>query len=282
MEKESRKPEWLKVKSFTGVNFEHINRLLRVNQINTVCQAANCPNRGECYNRGTAAFLILGPTCTRNCRFCNISTGVPANVDPEEPRRVAEAVDSLNLNYAVITSVTRDDLPDGGAQQFVKTVNLIREKISEVTIEVLTPDFKNKPDARNIISRCNPDVFNHNIESVPRLYTVVRPRADYQSSLKLLKFVSYNSTAAIKSGLMVGMGETFAELKTLFKDLAKNNVSILTIGQYLSPSKNHLPVNRYLLPDEFVQLKKTAEQAGIKYVLSAPLVRSSYKADSIQ
>ncbi len=277
--KTGRKPAWLKVRAFTGGGFDHVNRLLKHHGINTVCRAANCPNRGECFNRGTATFLILGPVCTRACRFCNIPTGKPAPPDTDEPRRIASAAQEMHLKHVVVTSVTRDDLPDGGAEQFARTVRMLRRSLPQATIELLTPDFKDSPQGRRIICDASPDVFNHNVETVPRLYPLVRPGADYQRSLNLLGWMHENSNAVTKSGLMVGLGESFGELTAVFADLARSSVSILTIGQYLSPSKRHFPVARYLHPDEFVQLAGQAKKAGISTVISGPLVRSSYKAD---
>ena len=279
MKESLKKPEWLKVKVFSGAEFNRVNRLLKEHKLNTVCQAANCPNRGECFNRGTATFLILGSVCTRNCRFCDIKSGQPGAVDAEEPSRVATMARELSLKHVVITSVTRDDLPDGGAQQFADVVAQLREKVKGATVEVLTPDFQGLPNAPDIVVEAVPDVFNHNVETAPRLYSSVRPGADYRCSLNLLKYVADNSNIVTKSGLMVGMGERFEELEVVFKDLADSGVSVLTIGQYLAPSKDHFPVDRYVHPDEFVELKRLAELAGIKKVFSAPLVRSSYMAD---
>lgn len=275
----SRKPDWLRVRAFSGSGFDQVNQLLREYNLNTVCRAANCPNRGECFNRGTATFLILGPVCTRNCRFCDINSGIPRAVDESEPERLAEVAAKLNLRYVVVTSVTRDDLPDGGAHQFARVVRLLRQQIKDVKVEVLTPDFKDKPGAIDVVIDSTPDVFNHNVETVPRLYPDVRPMANYECSLALLKYVADKSDIVTKSGIMVGLGETIDELGDLFMDLAHNSVSILTIGQYLAPSKDHFPVSRYVHPDEFAALKVMAEQAGIKNVISSPLVRSSYKAD---
>jgi lipoic acid synthetase len=274
-----KKPSWLKVKAFRGAGFDRINRLLKERELNTVCQAANCPNRGECFNRGTATFLILGPVCTRNCRFCDVKPGQPAPVDIDGPARVARMARELELRHVVITSVSRDDLPDGGAGQFVEVVNRLRKELGTATVEILTPDFKTTPEVWNMIVGCHPDIFNHNIETVPRLYPEVRPQADYSVSLKLLKYVATESDIMVKSGLMVGMGESFDELQEVFRDLADSGVSLLTVGQYLAPSKDHYPVYRYLHPDEFLELRRLAEQAGIKQVFAAPLVRSSYLAD---
>ena len=214
-------------------------------------------------------------------QFCDIEPGRPSILDSTEPRRVAEMSAKLNLQYVVITSVTRDDLPDGGATQFHKTVKEIRKVLPNTLIELLTPDFLHAPDAIDTIIDCTPDVFNHNLETVKSRYVVVRPQANYQSSLDLLKYVSENSEIKTKSGIMVGVGETINELKVLFDDLHRHNVSVLTIGQYLAPSKHHLPVNKYYHPDEFLKLKQFAEDSGIEKVVSAPLVRSSYRADQI-
>lgn len=281
MNSNQRKPEWLKVKAFSGEKFQEVNSLLKSYGLNTVCQEANCPNRGECYNRGTATFLIMGPNCTRNCGFCDVISKAPVDLDPEEPKKVAEVAAGLKLKHVVVTSVTRDDLPDGGADQFAKVVCELRKKLPKATIEILTPDFKNKESALDILLVHPPDVFNHNVETVPRLYKRVRPAADYQVSLSLLNSVAKRNISKIKSGIMVGLGERVEELVQVFEDLVNNSVSLLTIGQYLSPSKNHLPVEKYYHPDEFLHLKELAEQAGIKKVASAPLVRSSYKADQL-
>ncbi len=274
-----RKPSWLRVTGFSGRGYEQVNRLLRHYGLNTVCHAANCPNRGECFNRGTATFLIMGPKCTRNCRFCDIEPGRPAPLDPTEPQRVASASKELNLRHVVVTSVTRDDLPDGGVRHFAATVAALRQELPEASVEILTPDFRGVPEAVDIVVAARPDVFNHNVETVPRLYPTVRPGADYRRSLDLLRAVGDRSDIVTKSGLMVGVGETRDELLPVFKDLADAGVRVLTIGQYLAPSKEHLPVVRYWHPDEFSDLKRAAEAAGIATVVSAPLVRSSYKAD---
>ncbi len=274
-----RKPAWLKVTAFGGGDFNRVSSLLKTYGLNTVCQEANCPNRGECFNRGTATFLILGPLCTRNCRFCDVRPGRPLSPDPDEPYRVAEAARQLNLQYVVVTSVTRDDLPDGGAGQFAATIQAIHEALPKSRVEVLTPDFKGVDDALDIVMTAKPDVFNHNLETVPRLYADVRPGADYRRSLKLLSNARVRFGAMTKSGVMVGLGETTEELQKVFDDLAANHVSLLTIGQYLSPSKNHLPVERYVPPEEFETLAEMAKSSGLKRVFSAPLVRSSYHAD---
>ena len=275
-----RKPDWLKVSGFSGRGYEQINHLLRQYGLNTVCQAANCPNRGECFNRGTATFLIMGPRCTRNCRFCDVQPGRPAPLDPSEPENVAAVSEQLKLKHVVVTSVTRDDLPDGGTAHFAATVAAIRERLPAATVEILTPDFKKVPEAVDRIIEMRPDVFNHNIETVPRLYRSVRPAADYRRSLDLLAEVGRRSEIVTKSGLMVGLGEERSEMLVVFADLARAGVKLLTIGQYLAPSKEHHPVVRYVTPDEFDDYGREAKRAGIPQVFSAPLVRSSYKAEA--
>jgi len=273
-----KKPPWLKVRACGNEKFLEVQALLKKHNLRTVCQEANCPNRGECFSSGTATFLILGPNCTRNCRFCNISPGRPAPVDDKEPERVAQTVSILKLRHAVITSVTRDDLPDGGAGQFARVVESIRKRNPQTAIEVLTPDFRGNKESLEIIFRAGPDIFNHNVETVPRLYGSVRPGADYRQSLDVLRYASRRGESAVKSGLMVGLGETVSELHQVFHDLEKSGVEYLTIGQYLSPSGNHHPVAKYYSPSEFKELGETALSTGIKHVYSAPLVRSSYHA----
>lgn len=274
-----RKPPWLKVTAFSGSGYERVSHLLTDQSLHTVCQEANCPNRGECFNRGTATFLIMGPQCTRNCRFCNIQTGRPAALDAGEPARIAEVAARLKLRHVVVTSVTRDDLPDGGAGHFAATVTELRKRLPKASIELLTPDFRDCPEALPIIIKASPEVFNHNVETVPRLYTTVRPGADYRRSLDLLRHMARQSDMVIKSGLMVGLGETNDELEAVFADLADAGVQVLTIGQYLAPSKKHHPIDRYVPPEEFDRLAKAARASGIGKVFAAPLVRSSYRAD---
>jgi lipoic acid synthetase len=256
-----------------------VSGLLNDLHLNTVCQEANCPNRGECFNRGTAVFLLMGPVCTRNCGFCNVQTGKPKPLDPQEPNRVAEASRRMSLRHVVITSVTRDDLVDGGAAHFAETVLAVRSALPKATIEILTPDFRGSEDSLRIVMSARPDVFNHNVETVPRLYPRVRPSADYTRSLTLLKSASAYDRTLIKSGLMVGLGETSAELEQVFRDLAESHVSLLTIGQYLSPSSTHLPIARFVPPEEFDEYRLMGERAGIASVFAGPLVRSSYLAD---
>jgi lipoic acid synthetase len=280
-ERHARKPSWLKVKAFGGQRFNDVSLILRERGLFTVCQEANCPNRGECYNRGTATFLILGPRCTRNCAFCDVSPGRPAPVNEREPQMVAEAASIMKLKHVVVTSVTRDDLADGGAGQFAQTIREIRRRLPECTIEVLTPDFKGSLESLDMVMQAGPDIFNHNVETVPRLYPEVRPSADYQRSLDLLETAATEYKARTKSGLMVGLGETRDELISVFHDLAAHKVTMLTIGQYLAPSPDHHPVIRYVPPDEFDDLAGLAREAGIAKVFAGPLVRSSYLADSM-
>lgn len=275
-----KKPDWLKVKACGDKKYLETLALIKNHRLETVCQQANCPNRGECFSSGTATFLILGNVCTRNCRFCNISPGKAKPVDDDEPNRIAEAVAILNLEHAVITSVTRDDLPDGGCGQFVKVIEAIRKLNNKVTIEVLTPDFRGVRDNILEVLEAKPDLYNHNIETVSRLYQTVRPAANYIQSLNLLKLIS-SRKAAVKSGIIVGLGETVDELKTVFTDLSEAGVEYLTIGQYLAPSQNHYSVKKYYEPSEFDSLAEAARRAGIRSVFSAPLVRSSYQAGEI-
>ncbi|SYZ72439.1 Lipoyl synthase [Candidatus Zixiibacteriota bacterium] len=272
------KPPWLKVRASLDERYRRVQGLLKEQNLHTVCQEANCPNRGECFSSGTATFLILGPTCTRNCRFCNVTHGAVAPVDEDEPARVARTVEVLQLRHAVITSVTRDDLPDGGASQFGAIIKAIRAQDKRVTVEVLTPDFKGDKEALETVYRAGPDVFNHNVETVPRLYQEVRPQADYERSLGVLRSACDFGGMVVKSGLMVGLGETTEELENVFLDLHRAGVRFLTIGQYLAPSPKHFPIARYYHPDEFRDLARKAEKCGLERVFSAPLVRSSYHA----
>ncbi len=271
------KPDWLKVKACGDQKYLKTLALINDNQLETVCRQANCPNRAECFSSGTATFLILGKICTRSCRFCNITTGKPTPVDDDEPNRVARAVKIMQLRHAVITSVNRDELPDGGARQFVKVIEAIRRLEKSITIEVLTPDLRGVEENIIMVLDAEPEVFNHNIETVPRLYQSVRPAANYNQSLDLLNLIS-GGRVAVKSGIMVGLGETVNELKNVFADLSIHGVEYLTIGQYLAPTREHHPVMKYYSPSEFDTLADAARQAGIKSVFSGPLVRSSYHA----
>jgi lipoyl synthase len=273
-----RKPSWLKVKLPVGSQFVKVKELVKNSQLHTVCESAHCPNIGECWNRKTATFMILGDVCTRNCRFCAVDHNKATPLDTQEPERVAEAVAKLGLNYAVITSVTRDDLVDGGANHFAKTISAIKAARPECKIEVLIPDFQGSEDALSIVLDAKPDVLNHNIETVPQLYSIARPQADYKRSLELLRSAS-RAGFKTKSGLMVGLGETMEQINIVMQDLVEYGCNMLTIGQYLQPSKSHLPVARYVEPKEFGKMKKIGLELGLDSIEAGPLVRSSYHAD---
>lgn len=275
-----RLPEYLKRPIIDTDKTKNVRRILKENCLNTVCEGARCPNKNECYQKNTATFLIMGNVCTRNCRFCNISCEKPQPLDENEPKHIAKAVQELDLKYVVITSVTRDDLADGGAEHFVNCLKEIKNLTPNVQTEILTPDFKGDKFALNKIIKAiyPPDVFNHNIETVPSLYKKARPQAIYQRSLDVLKYVKDNSNILTKSGLMVGLGETFEELEKTLIDLKNINCDIVTIGQYIQPSKSHLPVEKYYMLEEFEQLKTLAKKVGIKNYQIGPLVRSSYNA----
>lgn len=274
-----RLPPWLHKRIPASGNIEATRRLLEELKLNTVCQSALCPNLGECFSRRTATFMILGNTCTRNCRFCAVQGGQPQPPDPDEPRRVALAAARLSLKHVVVTSVTRDDLPDGGAGQFAATIQAIREHLPGAVIEVLTPDFQGKREALAKVLEAGPHIFNHNIETVPRLYPEVRPGANYQRSLEVLKQVKEMAPGIYtKSGLMVGLGETKEEVEQVMADLRKVNCDILTIGQYLRPSPEHLEVKEYIPPEVFDYYGTRGQEMGFLYVAAAPFVRSSYNA----
>jgi lipoic acid synthetase len=274
-------PPWLKRRIQTGGHADRVRELLRELELATVCQNARCPNLGECFGSQTATFLIMGSVCTRNCRFCAIAGGAPGPLDPGEPQRVAEAARRLELKHVVVTSVTRDDLPDGGASHFVATVREIRGACA-ATVEILTPDFGGAEGPILEAAACRPDIFNHNVETVPRLYAEVRPLADYGRSLDLLRLVKEHFPDILtKSGFMVGLGETAEEVGTLLADLREAGCDIVTIGQYLQPSPEHLPVERYVHPDEFEEYGKLARGMGFRGVASGPYVRSSYNARRI-
>ncbi len=273
-----KRPDWLKVRLPTGKNYKEVHELMRKSKLNTVCEEAKCPNLAECWNRRTATFMILGDTCTRSCGFCNIKVGIPNELDLDEPRRVAESVETLELRHVVITSVDRDELRDGGASIFSETVRLIRQKMPETTIEILIPDFKGEEESFKIILQNPPDILNHNLETVKRLYHGVRPQAKYERSLDLIRWFKDHGLRT-KSGIMVGIGETKEEVIELINDLFDHGCDIMTIGQYLQPTKNHLPVHRYVTLDEFQFYKDYGLQLGLKAIESSPLVRSSYHAD---
>ncbi len=273
-----RRPDWLKVRLPSGDNYREVLSMMRKSKLNTVCEEAKCPNLAECWNNRTATYMILGDTCTRTCGFCDVKTGRPTFLDWDEPNRVAQSVVDLGLKHVVITSVNRDELKDGGAAIFSKTIELIREKTSSCTIEILIPDFQGDESAFEIIMQNPPDILNHNLETVPRLYHAVRPQADYQRSLDLIKWFKGRGLKT-KSGIMVGIGEETEEVLELMTDLKNHKCDIMTIGQYLQPTKTHLPVDRYVTLEEFAMYKENGAKLGFKAVESGPLVRSSYHAE---
>ncbi|MCB0729922.1 MAG: lipoyl synthase [Ignavibacteriae bacterium] len=273
-----RRPDWLKVRLPSGDNYREVLSMMRKSKLNTVCEEAKCPNLAECWNNRTATYMILGDTCTRTCGFCDVKTGKPTFLDWDEPNRVVQSVLDLGLKHVVITSVNRDELKDGGAAIFSKTVELIREKAPNCTIEILIPDFQGSEVAFEIIMKNPPDILNHNLETVKRLYHAVRPQADYQRSLDLIKWFK-NKGLKTKSGIMVGIGEKTEEVLELMQDLKNSNCDIMTIGQYLQPTKTHLPVDRYVTLEEFAQYKNEGKNLGFLAVESGPLVRSSYHAE---
>jgi len=275
-----RIPEWIRVRVHEGENFKQLRQLVQERRLHTVCQEAHCPNIFDCWNRRTATFMILGDVCTRACRFCAVTSGRPTELDIGEPLRVAESVADLGLRHAVITSVDRDDLRDGGAEIFARTIRAIRRRSPGTSIEVLTPDFQGDRDAIRVVVEARPDIFNHNTETVPRLYARIRPRAVYANSLGLLAYVKELAPQMVtKSGVMVGLGETHEELLDVFRNMRSHHIDVLTVGQYLRPSKKHAEVVRYYRPEEFQELKRAAIAMGFAHVESGPLVRSSYHAD---
>jgi lipoyl synthase len=276
------KPPWLRRKLPSGPEHEQVRALIRQGQLHTVCQEAMCPNQFECFSARTATFLILGATCTRHCRFCNIESGPMRQPDPKEPVRVAEAAQRMKLRYVVVTSVTRDDLPDGGAGIFSETIMAIRKKIPRALVEVLIPDFQGDLNALKTVVDARPNVLNHNIETVSRFYPTVRPEADYHRSLELLRSAStMDENVATKSGIMLGFGETTDEIKQTLYDLRSSGCRIVTIGQYLQPTQRHLPVTRFVPPEEFEKLRDEALKMGFSEVASGPFVRSSYHAKEL-
>lgn len=280
-DKKLPKPDWLRVRAPVSQGYKDTHALMREHKLNTVCEEAACPNIGECWSVKHATMMILGDTCTRACAFCNIKTGVPNPVDPEEPRNVAIAVQKLGLRHVVITSVDRDDLDDGGANHFAQVIEYIRTTSPETTIEILTPDFRRKDGNLEIVVKARPDVFNHNIETVPRLYQRVRPGARYFHSLNLLKKVKEQDPAMFtKSGIMVGLGETKEEVLQVMDDFRSADIDFITIGQYLQPTPNHAPVDRFVTPDEFRYYERVAKTKGFLMVSASPLTRSSYHADA--
>ncbi len=273
-----RLPEYLKRPIIDTEKTKKVRHILKNKCLNTVCEGARCPNKNECYSKNTATFLIMGNVCTRNCRYCNIRTEKPAPLNNDEPLHIAEAVKDLGLNYVVITSVTRDDLPDGGAEHFANCIYKIREFNQDIKIEILTPDFRGNNGALDTIIKTRPDVFNHNIETVESLFKTARPQGNYRKSLGILEYIKDHSDIVTKSGLMVGLGEKPNEIEKTLRDLKNAKVDIITIGQYIRPSKEHLPVSKYYTLDEFEELKKLAKQIGFMNYQIGPLVRSSYKA----
>jgi len=276
-----RKPEWIRARPQGGAQVQRLKKILRDQGLHTVCEEANCPNLGECFDAGTATFMILGDICTRRCPFCDVAHGKPRPVDVDEPARLAETVAAMGLNYVVITSVDRDDLRDGGAAHFAAVIRALRDRCPDLTIEILTPDFRGRESvAIEILAKEPPDVFNHNLETVPSLYRAARPGADYAGSLQLLATMKARCPGVpTKSGLMLGLGETNEQLLAVLADLRAHEVDMLTLGQYLQPSRNHLPVKRFVTPDQFAQLGREAEAMGFSHVASGPMVRSSYHAD---
>ena len=276
-----RKPEWIRVKPGSGAGYNDVKRILRENQLHTVCEEASCPNIGECFSKGTATFMILGDVCTRRCPFCDVAHGKPQPPDAGEPENLARSIGLLKLKYAVITSVDRDDLRDGGAGHFADCLTAIRTSAPATRLEILVPDFRGRLEtALDALSRSLPDVFNHNLETVPRLYSLARPGAEYAHSLKLLKdFKARFPQVLTKSGLMLGLGETDEEVLQVMRDLRAHDVNMLTIGQYLQPSDGHLPVLRYAPPETFAMLERAAKELGFSHAACGPMVRSSYFAD---
>lgn len=277
MEK-NRKPEWLRTK-INRESVAEVANLMKDLSLNTVCKEANCPNLGECYKKRTATFMILGSQCSRNCKFCNVKNGIPERVDEREPQRVSEAVAKLGLKYVVVTSVTRDDLPDEGAGHFAATIRTVKEQNPGVRVEVLIPDMHAKPENLDIVLQAGPDVLNHNMETIARLYPTVRPEADYQRSLQVLRYSKENYPhISTKTGIMVGLGEKEDEVLQLMDDVLAVHCDIMTIGQYLRPSKDHLPIVEYVKPEQFERYRRLGVEKGFRYIASSPLVRSSYRA----
>ena len=276
-----RKPDWIRVRAASTPRFQEIKRILRENNLHSVCEEASCPNIGECFSKGTATFMIMGDLCTRRCPFCDVAHGRPKPLDADEPRHLGETIAALKLKYVVITSVDRDDLRDGGSQHFVDCIRAVRERSPQTKIEILTPDFRGRLDrALEILNTCPPDVMNHNLETVPRLYQQARPGSDYLHSLKLLKdFKAAHANIPTKSGVMLGLGETDEEILDVMRDLRAHDVDMLTLGQYLQPSQHHHPVMRYVHPDVFKDFERQAQAMGFAHAACGPMVRSSYHAD---
>ena len=276
-----RKPDWIRIRLSANPDVDRIKQILRRRNLASVCEEASCPNLSECFSHGTATFMVMGEICTRRCPFCDVAHGKPNPLDPDEPRQLAEAVAEMKLRYVVVTSVDRDDLKDSGAGHFAACIDAVRSLNPSTTLEVLVPDFRGRMDvALSILANTPPDVFNHNLETVPRLYKKARPGADYAWSLDLLaRYKVMQPSVLTKSGLMLGLGETYEEVVEVMRDCREHRVDMLTLGQYLQPSRDHLPVDRYVHPDEFNALADEAKALGFKQVASGPLVRSSYQAD---
>ena len=280
MSTERRLPTWLKVKMPSGQNYSKLQNIIKTQGLHPVCEEARCPNIGECWEKETATFMILGDICTRACTYCAVTTGRPTNLDLEEPRRLANTVKILDLRYAVITSVNRDDLPDGGAYIFAQCIKQIKKKVPTCKVEVLTPDFQGDWESLKVVTDANPETFNHNIETVKRIFPRVRAKGDYELSLRLLdKVKDLMPDGVTKSGMMVGLGETKTEIIATMEDLLQNRCDLLTIGQYLRPSQKHAPISKWSTPEEFADLGKIGMEMGFKHVASGPLVRSSYHAE---
>ncbi len=274
------RPDWLKVRLPTGPTYENLQRLMRSKELHTVCEEAHCPNMAECWGAGTATFMILGETCTRSCGFCAVKTGRPGVVDSDEPARVGDAVARMSLGHAVVTSVNRDELPDGGASIFADTIREIRLQSPGTTVEVLIPDFLGKPEALDAVIDAKPEVLSHNVETVARLYSRVRPQARYERSLGVLRRIAERAPEIVcKTGIMLGLGETKDEVVATMRDIVAEGAHVLTIGQYLRPSPMHLPIERYWTPEEFASLRDEGMTMGFRHVESGPLVRSSYHAE---
>lgn len=277
-----RKPDWLKIKIQFPEEGKNIEKYLEKEGINTVCHSAKCPNRNQCFSKGIATFMILGDVCTRNCAFCAVISGTPEKPDKNEPRKIVNTIKKFNIKHAVITSVTRDDLPDEGAGQFASVLKLINKETQNTTTEILIPDFHNKTELIKLVTDENPQVFNHNLETIPRLYKKIRPQADYNRSLNVLKKgKELNPKMKIKSGIMVGLGESLNEVKEVLKDLKSADCDIVTIGQYLRPSNANVPVEKYVTPQEFEEIKNAGEEVGIEFMHVGPFVRSSYNAEEL-
>jgi len=276
-----RKPQWIRVKPGSGAGYNEVKRVLREHNLHTVCEEASCPNLGECFSHGTATFMIMGRLCTRRCPFCDVAHGRPLPLDADEPENLARALAAMQLKFVVITSVDRDDLRDGGAAHFAACIHAVRRHTPATSVEILVPDFRGRLDAAlEILGEALPDVFNHNLETVPRLYQAARPGADYRHSLELLRrFKERHPGVPTKSGLMVGLGETNQEILEVMRDLRAHGCELLTIGQYLQPSRHHLPVLRFVTPDEFEQFARAAREMGFRNAACGPMVRSSYHAE---